>query len=178
MDCDLLDAPLAPTWGETEILPKSLRQVLGSYPTGVAVVTTRAADGRPVGLTINSFASLSLAPALVLWSLVDRSPSLEAFRTARHFAISVLDHGQQDLASRFATPHLPDKFDGVAVREAPEGLPVIAGALATLVCANSHHQAAGDHLLFIGTVLRMARREGRPLVFHGGRFTALQGQAA
>jgi flavin reductase (DIM6/NTAB) family NADH-FMN oxidoreductase RutF len=172
MDCELLEVPTA-TWGDTDIAPKALRQVLGSYPTGVAVVTTRTPDGRDVGLTINSFASLSLDPALVLWSLVDRSPSLGAFRDAPHFAISVLGDRQMALAQRFATPGLPDKFEGVAVREAPEGLAVIDSALATLVCAADHHRPAGDHLLLIGRVLRMQRRDGEPLVFHRGRFAAL-----
>lgn len=172
MHSDLLERP-APAWGDTDIQPQALRRVLGQVPTGVAVVTTRTADGRALGLTINSLASLSLAPALVLWSLVDRSPHLAAFRQARHFAISVLAEGQQALASRFATPGLPDKFDGVAVHEVPEGLPVIAGALATLVCASDQHQSAGDHCLFIGRVLRMDHGDGAPLVFHRGRFTAL-----
>jgi flavin reductase (DIM6/NTAB) family NADH-FMN oxidoreductase RutF len=172
MTCDILERPVA-RWGDTEIAPKALRHVLGSYPTGVAVVTTRTADGRPVGLTINSFASLSLEPALVLWSLVDRSPNLAAFRDAPHFAISVLASEQQALAQRFATGGLPDKFEGVAVREAPEGLPVIDSALATLVCALDHHTPAGDHLLFVGRVLRMDRRDGEPLVFHGGRFSSI-----
>jgi flavin reductase (DIM6/NTAB) family NADH-FMN oxidoreductase RutF len=172
MHCDILERPAA-MWGNTEIAPKALRQVLGTYPTGVAVVTTRSADGRPVGLTINSFASLSLEPALVLWSLVDRSPSLPVFCAARHFAISVLANHQQALAQRFATLGLPDKFDGVALREAPEGLPVMAEALATLVCEVESYTPAGDHLLFVGRVLRMDRREGEPLVFHGGRFAAI-----
>ncbi|HSV81408.1 MAG TPA: flavin reductase family protein [Ramlibacter sp.] len=72
----------------------------------------------------------------------------------------------------------PDKFVGVAVREAPEGLPVIDGALATLVCATNQYAPAGDHLLFIGRVLRMDRRDGEPLVFHGGRFAAIRGPSA
>lgn len=165
--CDL------PPWGQTEIAPAALRQVLGSYATGVAVVSTRAPDGRPVGLTINSFASLSLAPPLVLWSLVNHSPSLPVFAQAPHFAISVLAHDQQALARRFASAAVADKFDGVALHEAPEGVPVIADALATLVCACDSGTPAGDHLLFVGRVLRMHRGEGAPLVFQGGRFVGL-----
>ena len=166
----VLDAP----WGDTEFESKTLRQALGRYPTGVAIVTTRTEDGRPVGLTINSFAPLSLTPALVLWSLVDRSPNLDAFKTARHFAISVLAQDQQGLASRFASPAVSDKFDQVAVLEAPEGVPVIEGALASLVCRLSKHSDEGDHELFIGQVVRLDAREGEPLVFHSGRFGALQ----
>lgn len=173
MDVPTLECPTTVDWGSTAIDPKDLRQVLGRYPTGVAIVTTRTADGRAVGLTINSFASLSLDPALVLWSLVDRSPNLGAFLDARHFAISVLADHHQGLASRFANPAVLDKFHQVAVREAPEGVPVIADALATLVCANDSHQRAGDHELFVGRVLRIDRHDGAPLVFHGGCFAAL-----
>lgn len=162
-----------PDWGDTTIESKSLRQVLGRYPTGVAIVTTRAADGRPVGLTINSFASLSLDPALVLWSLVHRSPNLAVFQAASHFAISVLAAHHEALASRFANPAVVDKFDQVGVREAAEGVPVIADALATLVCAAEQRHSAGDHELFIGRVLRIDRNDGAPLVFHAGRFAAL-----
>jgi flavin reductase (DIM6/NTAB) family NADH-FMN oxidoreductase RutF len=164
-----------PAWGATSFEPRALRHALGRYPTGVAVVTTRAPDGRPIGLTINSFASLSLDPALVLWSLVHHSPSLAAFSQAGHFGISVLAHDQQELASRFANPQVVDKFDQVALREAPEGVPVLHGALATLVCAVSKHVPEGDHELFIGQVVRLDTREGAPLVFHGGRFAGLGG---
>lgn len=157
----------------TEIQPKPLRQVLGSYPTGVAIVSTRTGEGRPVGLTINSFAALSLDPALVLWSLGKQSPHVQAFQDAGGFAISVLGAEQQALAQRFATAGLPDKFDGVACVDAPEGMPVMDGALATLVCETTQQTSVGDHWLFVGRVRRMGRRDGPPLVFHGGRFAAL-----
>jgi flavin reductase (DIM6/NTAB) family NADH-FMN oxidoreductase RutF len=163
----------SPVWGQTEFESKALRQALGRYPTGVAIVTTRCPDGRAIGLTINSFASLSLSPALVLWSLVDRSPNLAAFQQASHFAISVLGQDQQALASRFANPAVVDKFDQVAVREAPEGMPVIEGAVATLVCSTVKHHSEGDHELFIGRVVRLDTLEGAPLVFHHGRFESL-----
>nr|WP_295524052.1 flavin reductase family protein [uncultured Pseudacidovorax sp.] len=160
-------------WSDEVLHPRLLRTVLGCYPTGVAIVATRSADGRPVGLTINSFASLSLEPPLVLWSLVNRSPSLQAFRDCTHFTISVLGCSQEALARHFANPAVPDKFDGIAVMEAPEGVPAIAGAAATLVCASDHHRETGDHHLLVGRVLRVARSETAPLVFHGGRFTGL-----
>lgn len=172
-DALAMSSTRGPGWGQTEFESKALRQALGRYPTGVAIVTTRGDDGRAIGLTINSFASLSLSPALVLWSLVDRSPNMAAFQQASHFAISVLAQGQQDLASRFANPAVADKFDQVAVCEAPEGVPVIEGALATLVCSTVKHHGEGDHELFIGRVVRLDTREGAPLVFHHGRFEVL-----
>ncbi|MDR2851888.1 MAG: flavin reductase family protein [Burkholderiaceae bacterium] len=163
-------------WGSTDLQPKTLRGVLGAYPTGVAIVTTRTGGGRAVGLTINSFASLSLDPPLVLWSLVNHSPSLAVFRTCTHFAINVLSMGQEELARRFANPAIADKFDSVQVQETPEGIPVIAGAVATLVCANDQQSDAGDHLLLFGRIQRITNAGGAPLVFHAGRFTTLNAQ--
>lgn len=170
------DAPPPLEWGSTDLQPKTLRGVLGAYPTGVAIVTTRTGGGRAVGLTINSFASLSLDPPLVLWSLVNHSPSLAVFRTCTHFAINVLSMGQEELARRFANPAIADKFDSVQVQETPEGIPVIAGAVATLVCANDQQSDAGDHLLLFGRIQRITNAGGAPLVFHAGRFTTLNAQ--
>ncbi|RMX02084.1 flavin reductase [Allofranklinella schreckenbergeri] len=161
-------------WHCAGVQPKALRNLLGHYPTGVAIVTTRTPQGRNVGLTINSFASLSLEPPLVLWSLVNHSPSLAVFRDCAHFAINILAHGHEALARRFANPAVEDKFAGVSLREAPEGLAAIDGAIATLVCANDHSRTVGDHLLFVGQVVRTASQPGRPLVFHAGRFTSVQ----
>ncbi|WCM94518.1 flavin reductase family protein [Acidovorax sp. NCPPB 2350] len=176
----LAPAPAAdarPDWGSVDLQPRTLRNLLGAYPTGVAIVTTRAPDGRPVGLTINSFASLSLDPPLVLWSLVNHSPSLAVFRDCAHFAIHVLPREHEALARRFANPAVPDKFAEVAVEDVPEGVPVLAGAVTTLVCANDsgHSRHAGDHLLLVGRVVRTASAPGVPLVFHAGRFTSLDG---
>lgn len=160
-------------WGNVDLQPKALRNVLGTYPTGVAIVTTRTTDGRSVGLTINSFASLSLDPPLILWSLVNHSPNVAAFRDCAHFAISILSSAHEELARRFANPSVADKFAEVAVVETPEGVPAIDGAVATLVCAHDHSRDAGDHLLMIGRVVRTAHEPGAPLVFHAGRFTSL-----
>ncbi|CDM25117.1 Nitrilotriacetate monooxygenase component B [Castellaniella defragrans 65Phen] len=153
--------------------PRALRTLLGSYPTGVAIVTTRASGGRRVGLTINSFASLSLDPPLVLWSLGNHSPSLGIFRDSRHFAIHVLARDQQALARRFADPSVRDKFEGVATHDTPEGVPLIDGALTALVCAHDRCCDAGDHLLLIGRIVGTRQCGGTPLVFHAGRYAAL-----
>ena len=161
------------SWGSVDLQPATLRRLLGSYPTGVAVVTTRVPDGRPVGLTINSFASLSLDPPLVLWSLVNHSPSLEVFRDCTHFAINILSSSHESIARRFANAAVPDKFAEVAWHAVPEGVPAIEEAIATLVCEHDHCRDTGDHLLFVGRVVRTASRAGEPLVFHAGRFTSL-----
>jgi flavin reductase (DIM6/NTAB) family NADH-FMN oxidoreductase RutF len=153
---------------------KAFRNALGKFPTGVAIVTTRTAEGRPVGLTINSFASLSLDPPLVLWSLVNRSPSLARFIESDHFSINVLAASQAELARCFANSTIPDKFSHARTFDSPEGIPLIAGALASFVCANEQRHAGGDHTLFVGRVLRYYCEDGEPAVFHRGQFSALQ----
>ena len=158
--------------------PRQLRFTLGAYPTGVTIVTAHALDGRPVGLTVNSFASLSLEPPLLLWSLATRSPNLRAFRTASHFAINVLACGQAELARRFATPTVADKFAGVALQQTAQpgaGLaPLIDGTVAHFVCASRDAIDAGDHTLFIGRIEpHHLQPAGAPLVFHGGNFVGL-----
>ena len=160
-------------WGDDDLQPKTLRNLLGSYPTGVAVVTTRTNDGRAVGLTINSFASLSLDPPLVLWSLVNHSPNLAVYRDCRHFAVNILGHGHEELAMRFANPRITNKFEDVDTEETCAGIPVISGAMTTLLCEHDHNRTVGDHLLLIGRVTRTASTPGHHLVFHGGRFTSL-----
>jgi flavin reductase (DIM6/NTAB) family NADH-FMN oxidoreductase RutF len=161
-EATLVDRP------EAVAVPRRLRDALGAYPTGVTIVTTRGADGRPVGLTVNSFASLSLEPPLLLWSLANRSPSLRAFRSAGHFAVNVLGADQAALARRFADPAVVDKFDGVALAAGPA--PVIDGALAWFVCAARDAIETGDHTLFIGRVETHVAHDGQALLFHRGRF--------
>lgn len=153
---------------------RAFRQALGHFPTGVAIVTTRAADGRAVGLTINSFSSLSLDPPLILWSLVNHSPNLDSFERCRHFVINVLSQAQVDAALGFANPQVKDKFELASHHEGEEGVPVLDGCVATFVCENYLRHEGGDHTLFMGKVVRHAvRTELEPAVFHRGRFMAL-----
>ena len=107
----------------------------------------------------------------MLWSPVNRSPNLAVFRDSAHFAINIPASGHEALARRFADPAVPDKFADVTVRETPEGVAAIDGALATLVCVHDHCRTVGDHLLLVGQVVRVASQPSEPLVFHAGRFT-------
>ncbi|GAB2874959.1 flavin reductase family protein [Pseudoduganella ginsengisoli] len=168
-----ISAECASQW-QTPLDIRALRHALGSYPTGVAIVTSRAACGRPVGLTINSFASLSLDPPLVLWSLSSRSPSMAAFCDSRYFCINVLASNQDGLARAFANPDVADKFALVPPYSSPERMPLIPGSLSSFVCATELAQEAGDHKLFVGRVLRYYSEAGEPAVYHRGRFTKLQ----
>jgi flavin reductase (DIM6/NTAB) family NADH-FMN oxidoreductase RutF len=152
--------------------PRALRGVLGRFATGVAIITCRDAAGAPTGLTANSFSALSLAPPLILWSLRQVSPSLPVFRDAPHFAINILAESQVDLSRRFASPMM-DKFAEGDWLDGVGGAPVLRGAAAVLECQLTLAQDAGDHLVFIGRVLKMADLSAAPLVFHGGHYHML-----
>ena len=151
--------------------PRDLRNALGTFATGVALVTIAAPDGAPIGLTCNSFSSVSLSPPLVLWSLSLRSPNLPNFLQAPHFAVNVLAEDQLALARRFAQS-VPRKFDGVSYRPGTGGVPLVNGAAAQLECRNETRYYSGDHVIFIGHVLRYAWRDCTPLVFCRGRYSA------
>jgi flavin reductase (DIM6/NTAB) family NADH-FMN oxidoreductase RutF len=146
---------------------RDLRRALGQFATGVTVVTTLGEDGRRVGVTANSFASLSLDPPLVLWCLDKEAASLPAFNACTRFAVNVLSASQHHLSRQFATP-AADKFAGVDVIEGPGGVPLLDGALAHFVCRNVREVEGGDHVIVIGEVERYETFGGEPLVFHSG----------
>lgn len=152
--------------------PKALRTALGRFATGVTLVTCRDAQGERVGLTANSFNSLSLTPPLVLWSLRQESPALAAFRDATHFAVNVLAENQVELSRHFAA-RVPDRFSEGLWTEGLGGVPVLTGCAAVFECASETHQVAGDHVLFIGRVLRLAESPVPPLVFQAGHYRML-----
>lgn len=140
------------------------------FATGVTIVTARDADGVRVGLTANSFNSVSLSPPLVLWSLSRRAGSMPAFTRGSHYAINILSANQRALAERFASKEV-DRFAGVAFREGVGGAPILEGAAAVFECFNRSQYEEGDHIIFVGEVEHCERRAGaQPLIFHGGKF--------
>ncbi len=149
------------------------RKVLGCYPTGVAVIATRERDGTPVGLTCNSFTSVSLSPPLVLWCLALYSPSLPAFLHTLHFSINILGAGQAGLSRRFSSP-VADRFEGVAWDKGIGNVPLLAGCAAHIECRNETRHYSGDHVIFIGHALRVAASGIEPLVFAGGRYGSVE----
>ena len=156
---------------------RQLRNALGRFPTGVTVITT-SVDGKREGLTANSFSALSLDPPLILWSIVRKSASLPGFLASGHFAINILAAGQSELSHRFATPS-PDKFEGLDVEEGLGGSPLLPGILASFECQTDRTLDGGDHVLFVGRVLRIRYRDGDPLIFSAGRYcTALPMRAS
>jgi flavin reductase (DIM6/NTAB) family NADH-FMN oxidoreductase RutF len=171
--CDEGAAAMSAVSATSDFDCRSFRAALGSFTTGIAVVTACAPDGSFVGLTINSFNSVSLAPPLVLWSLDLGSPSLEAFRSASHYAVSILGADQVELSQRFAT-RLEDKFSGLSTCVGAGGAPLLHGCCAWFECANEMQYPGGDHIIFVGRVERYAGDpEQLPLVYHGGRYRSL-----
>lgn len=151
-----------------------LRSALGQFTTGVAIVTTAGADGRPLGLTINSFSSVSLAPPIVSWNLQQRSANRRSFLEAKYFAINVLSSSQKTLSRCFATNDVADRFSGLNWRPGIGEVPLIEGALAWFECRMVSTQAVGDHELFLGQVLKcFSQSEELPLVYWQGRYRQL-----
>jgi flavin reductase (DIM6/NTAB) family NADH-FMN oxidoreductase RutF len=149
---------------------RAFRNALGTFPTGVAVVTTCTAHGRPVGLTVNSFSSLSLDPPLILWSLKVNSPSLATFDHSPYFAVNILAEDQVKMSKRFAASR-PRKFAKLELRAGVGGVPLLAGCAAHLECRRVGRHNGGDHVLYIGHVEQVAYdRTKRPLVFYSGKY--------
>jgi flavin reductase (DIM6/NTAB) family NADH-FMN oxidoreductase RutF len=149
---------------------QEFRTALGMFATGVTIVTARTAEGQLIGLTANSFNSVSLSPPLVLWSLARAAASLAFFSAGSHYAINVLAADQKVLAERFASRGA-DRWTGVGFDVGAGGAPLLHGAAATFECFNRSRYEEGDHVIFVGEVERCAHRVGAsPLLFHGGRF--------
>jgi len=154
---------------ESAIDRQAFRQALGAFATGVTIVTTRDAEGRPVGLTANSFNSVSLDPPLVLWSLALDSLNLPAFRQAPTWAVHILGAGQEALSARFASRGT-DKFADLEFQEGPGGVPLLEGCAARFVCQATFEYEGGDHAIFVGRVLDLMLSPTPPLVFHAGKY--------
>lgn len=159
--------------------PRDYRRALGQFPTGVTVVTASAHDGRALGLTVNSFASVSLEPPLVSWGLRTRSALFAAFCDAERFAVNVLGAGQAAIARRFAAAG-EERFEGVEIFPGLDGVPLLKGCIAHFECARVVCHIEGDHGLFIGRVERYAsgRPAETPLVFCKGMYMTAQAMLA
>jgi flavin reductase (DIM6/NTAB) family NADH-FMN oxidoreductase RutF len=148
-----------------------LRDILGQFATGVAVVTSTDKGNYPIGMTINSFASVSLDPPLILWSLRTSSYYYPNFRNNGNFAISVLSEDQKELCKLFAGKQ-QEKFSQVDHYFGDLGIPILGGSIAHLECEKRFEYEAGDHVIFVGEVIHFGSEEvRRPLVFHGGSFS-------
>lgn len=152
---------------------RAFRQALGSFPTGVAVITAIGPTRHPMGITVNSFTSVSLEPPLVLWCLDKKSDRYQTFTKSHGFTISILGTAHENVSSRLAKQG-SHSLEGIPLIETELGPPALADSLAFFECANEAVYQGGDHAILLGRVLRFARREaGAPLVFYRGRFGAL-----
>jgi flavin reductase (DIM6/NTAB) family NADH-FMN oxidoreductase RutF len=149
-----------------------LRRAMGSFATGITVVTCCDAKGRPCGITANSFSSVSLEPPLVLWNIARASNSLEAFLNADQFVINVLAEHQRAVAQHFAqSDH--QLFDQIDFEPGPAGTPLLPETLGRFECSTHHIYEGGDHYIIVGKVNRYRYASGAPLLFYGGRYAAL-----
>jgi flavin reductase (DIM6/NTAB) family NADH-FMN oxidoreductase RutF/DNA-binding IclR family transcriptional regulator len=152
---------------------RELRQVLGAFVTGVTVITALDKDGKPHGLTANSFTSVSLDPPLILWSQSLTAPSHPVFREAERFVVNILADDQVEVAKRFARGGR-DKFAHCQTTPGLGGVPLIVGCAAYLECRRMDSFPGGDHVVFLGRVERTERTGRQPLVFGGGRYLIAQ----
>ena len=148
---------------------RAFRSALGCFATGVTVITAQA-EGRRVGVTANSFTSLSLDPPLVLWSLVNSSSSRATFEAASHFAVNILAYDQIALSNRFAS-FTGDKFEGLELHQGAGGCLLLPGTCAAIQCARENVLEGGDHRILIGRVLSYATTDAAPLLYHRGAYS-------
>jgi flavin reductase (DIM6/NTAB) family NADH-FMN oxidoreductase RutF len=157
------------------IAPADFRHVLGHFASGVTVVTTSDADGRPTGLTASAFTSVSLDPPLILVCVDHKSQTYPALLERGRFAVNILATDQEQVSRRFASTRL-EKFDGLKYEISDLGLPVIQEALARLECTTVNTHVEGDHTIFVGLVERAAVGHGQPLLYYRGKYHALRGE--
>lgn len=148
---------------------REFRSALGTFTTGVTIVTTRDADGNPVGVTANSFNSVSLEPPMILWSLARNARSLVAFENAGHWVVHILAADQEALSNRFARSG-GDKFAGLEFEHGESDAPLLPGCACRLQCTTAFRYEGGDHVIFVGQVVRFDRRDVPALAFQAGKY--------
>jgi flavin reductase ActVB len=154
------------------VSPDDFRRVLSHFATGVTIVTTRDADGRPTGLTVSAFCSVSLDPPQVLVCVDHKSQSYPALRDREHFAVNFLGDRHEEVSRRFATTRL-DKFDSVAHKVSSHGVPLLEGALAQLECRTVSRHVEGDHTILVAVVEEARNGAGEPLLYYRGKYRRL-----
>lgn len=151
---------------------EEFRQALSRFASGVSVVTTRGADGKPHGITVSAFCSVSLVPPQVLICIEKVTASHPAFLESRAYIVNILRRSQVDLSERFAAPAL-DKFGDIPFHPGIEGIPVLENALANIECRITHSFDGGDHTIFIGAVEKVVYHEDEPLIYYQSDYHAL-----
>ncbi|MFV3076147.1 flavin reductase family protein [Niveispirillum fermenti] len=155
---------------------RAFRDTLGCFATGVCVAAATGPGGHDVGLTINSFTSVSLDPPLVLFCLDNRSESLAAFLLSGGFSLAILGAEQQAVSRNFASGPSEGRWNGMPAERWESGAPIVPGALAVMDCARHAVHEGGDHMIIVGRVLRFASRAGTPLLYYRGTYAALEAE--
>ena len=149
---------------------KFLRKTLSKYSTGVTVVTSTDNDGNPIGMTVNSFTSVSLQPALVLWCIDKKQPSYNSFMNAKGYAVNILSKEQNDLCYKFAS-QLDDKFENVNWKSSLNGFPLVDNSSAWFDCKKGNYYSGGDHQILVGEVTSFDSSELEPLTYWNGQIS-------
>jgi flavin reductase (DIM6/NTAB) family NADH-FMN oxidoreductase RutF len=153
---------------------RAFRDAMGCFATGITVVSTMTGDGRPVGMTVNSFSSVSLDPPLVLFSLARTASNYDAFAQAEKFAISVLRDDQRDISQGFASSS-NGYFNEITYEETDFGCPLVPDAIAVFECLTEAKHDGGDHVIMVGRVDRVrCMSEGEPLLYYRGRYAEIR----
>lgn len=158
-------------WDDPSIpeVARKFRKALGSFATGVTVVTSLSPKGVPTGLTVNSFSSLSIDPPLILWCLTEESGLVGHFSPGQRFNVNFLSSDQENLALKFAQPG-EDRFKDIPSHPDRNAVPLLEGCSGILNCVVEHNYPGGDHVIIVGRVLRFREEKKPPLLFHKGRF--------
>ncbi len=157
----------------TDINARQFRTALGDYATGVTIITALDAAGQPIGMTANSFASVSLDPPLVLWCVDENSPLYDGFLQAEHYAVHVLRDDQQEIARRFSSDDI-DHFADVTYASGIARLPLLEHYSALLQCEVKSRHTEGDHVILVGRVISIKNQSAKPLLFYRGQYRRLQ----
>ena len=152
-----------------QLEPRSLRQLLGQYATGITVVTALDVNQRKIGMTANSFTSVSLDHPLILWNIAKSATHFEDFKQAEYFAINILNEDHY-LESKHFSKSADDKFEGLDDVDEYMGIPILNKSLTTFVCRQYELHEAGDHYIIVGQIEACRNQMGNPLVFHNGQY--------
>jgi flavin reductase (DIM6/NTAB) family NADH-FMN oxidoreductase RutF len=151
---------------------EQFRKTCAQFATGIAIATVAGKDGQPLGITVNSFTSVSCAPPLVLVCIDYRSSILAHFRNSHYYGINVLSENQRDVSIRFSQPEL-DRFLNIGWHAGFTGVPILDGVLASMECRITQTVEAGDHAIFLGEAVSARSNEGRPLLYYGSGYRSL-----
>lgn len=160
------------TMDNVQIDPMKFRRALGNFATGVTIMTAQNAEGEKVGVTANSFNSVSLDPALILWSIDKKSSSLHVFEQATHFAVNILSGSQIELSNKFSRRNI-DKYEGTSYREGAGAAPILDNCSAVFECERHQILEGGDHWIIVGKVVNFYDEGRSPLVYHQGAYSGV-----